>query len=370
MALRFERESSMRRSNVTRRRFLEGAAVLAGAAASGTLLGTADAEAAPLEVGAATPPAGFKPLSVPGKIVKVTKGNDFASLMQPNELWPKPEVARQMLERALTTFTGASSLPDALAKFIHKDDVVAVKVNGIAGQSGATMAVNFELILPVVEGLIAMGVPAEKITVYEQFGSYMLGTRIGRKGNKLPAGVKTGVHSNGNAAMKAIKVFENVKTKYVRFLTEATAVIDMTQIKDHSICGYTGCLKNMTHGSIINPQDHHAHNASPQIAVLYAHPILKSRVRLHIVDAFKIIYDKGPLDKDPKRRIPHGAVYVATDPVAMDTIGWQVVEHARKENGLKTLAEVKREPTYIAKAADLGLGVHDKNRIKLKEVSL
>jgi hypothetical protein len=54
----------------------------------------------------------------------------------------------------------------------------------------------------------------------------------------------------------------------------------------------------------------------------------------------------------------------------MDTIGWQVVEHARKENGLKTLAEVKREPTYIAKAADLGLGVHDKNRIKLKEVSL
>jgi uncharacterized protein (DUF362 family) len=357
------------RSNVTRRRFLEGAAVLAGAAASSTLLTAAEAEAAP-EAGAATPPAGFKPLSAPGKIVKVTKGNDFPSLMQQNQLWPKPEVARQMLEKALTSFTGASTLAASLARFIHKDDVVAIKVNGIAGQSGATMAVNFELILPVVEGLIEMGVPAEKITVYEQFGSYMAGTRIGKKGNVLPAGVKTGVHSNGDAPMKAITVFEKVKTKYVRFLTQATAVIDMTQIKDHSICGYTGCLKNMTHGSITNPQDHHAHHASPQIAVLYAHEILQSRVRLHITDGYKIIYDRGPLDKDPKRRIPHGAVYVATDPVAMDTIGWQVVEEARKQNGLKTLAQSKREPTYIARAADLGVGVHDINRIKLKEFAL
>jgi uncharacterized protein (DUF362 family) len=356
------------RHNLTRRRFLEGATLLAGAAASATLFTAREAAAG--DVGPATPPSGFKPLNAPGKIVKVTKGNDFGSLMQPNELWPKPEVARQMLEKALTSFTGAATLSAALAKFVHKDDIVAVKINGIAGQSGATMAVNFELIAPVVEGLVELGVPPQNITVYEQFGSYMAGTRVGKKGNTLPKGVKTGVHSNADATMKAISVFESVKTKYVRFLTEATAVIDMTQIKDHSICGYTGCLKNMTHGSIINPQDHHAHNASPQIAVLYAHEILRSRVRLHITDGYKIIYDRGPLDKDPKRRIPHGAVYVATDPVAMDTVGWRVVEEARKQNGLKTLAHAKREPTYIAKAAELGLGVHDLNRIKLNEIAI
>jgi uncharacterized protein (DUF362 family) len=349
-------------------------AVLAGAAAAAvsSLVPLARAEKVKTDEATsliAKPPSGFSPLSSPGKITKVTKPGDFAELMQKNQLWPKPEVAKAMLEKALTTFTGASDIPGALAKFIHKDDSVAIKVNGIAGQSGATMAVNFELILPVVEGLIAMGVPADKIVVYEQFGSYLRGTRVGAKGNKLPAGVKTSVHSNGDAKMKSIMVFEKVKTKYVRQLTEATAVIDMTQIKDHSICGFTGCLKNMTHGSIINPQDHHAHKASPQIAVLYAHPILKSRVRLHIVDAFKIIYEKGPLDKDPKRRIPHGAVYVATDAVAMDTMGWHVIEQARKDNGLKTLKAAGREPTYIEKAAELGLGVFDKNKIKMKEVS-
>jgi hypothetical protein len=55
--------------------------------------------------------------------------------------------------------------------------------------------------------------------------------------------------------------------------------------------------------------------------------------------------------------------------VAMDTIGWDVVEKARKENGLKSLTASRREPTYIAKAADLGLGVHDRNKIRMKEVT-
>src|SRR5262249_57684985 len=136
-------------------------------------------------------------------------------------------------------------------------------------------------------------------------------------------------------------------TKFVRPLTEATAVIDFALIKDHSICGYTGCLKNMTHGSTINPHDFHQHNASPQIAALYAQDVIKSRVRLHITDGFKLIYDGGPLDKNPDRRVPHESVYVTTDPVAMDIIGWGEVGKWRKEKGLPTLAGAKPEPTYI-----------------------
>ena len=61
-----------------------------------------------------------------------------------------------------------------------------------------------------------------------------------------------------------------VGTKFVKPFTEATAVINVGLIKDHSICGYTGCLKNMTHGSINVPHEHHAHHASPQIAKIYA----------------------------------------------------------------------------------------------------
>jgi len=348
---------------VSRRRLTQAA--LAATAASALLEGEASA-ASKVDKLTAKPPAGFDPLVAKGKIVKVSAKGDFASFMQPNQLWPQPEVAKRLLEKSMMEFTGASNLVESMKRFIHKDDIVAIKVNGIAGQTGYTMAVNFELILPVVEAVLGVGVPADKITVYEQFPNFLAGTRVNVRSWKLPAGVKTGTHNNQDHSMPEIKVFQSVPTKYCRIFTEATAVIDMTQIKDHSICGYTGTLKNITHGNINNPHKHHAGNANPQIAMLYNHPIVTSRVRLHITDAFKITYDKGPLDKDPKTRVPHGAVYIATDPVAMDTFGWKVIEDERKARGLKTLKEAGREPRYIRSAADLGLGVHDLSTIRMQ----
>ncbi len=104
--------------------------------------------------------------------------------------------------------------------------------------------------------------------------------------------------------------------------------------------------------------------------MLYNHPIVTSRVRLHITDAFKITYDRGPLDKDPSTRIPHGAVYVSTDPVAHDVVGWQVIEEERKKRHLKSLKESKREPRYIQTASELGLGVADPKQIRLKKFEI
>ena len=68
--------------------------------------------------------------------------------------------------------------------------------------------------------------------------------------------------------------------------------------------------------------------------------------------------------------MPHEAVYAATDPVAMDMIGWGVVEQLRKANGLPTLQDDRRLPSYLRSAADLGLGVGDKNLIRFTDVAL
>jgi uncharacterized protein (DUF362 family) len=348
---------------VSRRRFLGGAAAFAGVAAgAGELLASRSAEAAPASL-AASPPPGFMPMAAPGKIVKVSK----ADTLMPNGLFPKEEAARTMLERAMTEFTGETDVNKAFGRFVHKDDKVAIKLNGIAGQTGGTMATNKELVLPIVAAVIAAGVPASNIVVYEQYTSFFNGTRVSQK--NLPAGVAIAVHGNKDATMPEIKVL-GITTKFVRQLTEATAVINVSLIKDHSICGYTGCLKNMTHGSTINPHDFHQHNASPQIAALYAQDVVKSRVRLHITDGFKLIYDGGPLDKNPDRRVGHGAVYVSTDPVAMDTIGVVEVEKWRKDKGLPTLAKAGREPSYIRVAGELGLGVADLGQIRMREVTI
>ena len=350
----------------SRRGFLGG--LVAGAAGAALLGQRAAFAEAPLSL-AASPPPGFTPLSIPGKIVKVTKANS----MQPNGLWPDASAAKVMLERAMAELTGKADLGAAFARFVHKDDRVAIKTNGIAGQKGATMATNKELVVEIVRGVLAAGVPAENVEIFEQYPSFLAGTRCADRSAKpaaeFPAGIRAAVHENKDAVMQSISVC-GIPTKFVRPFTEATAVINVSLIKDHSICGYTGCLKNITHGATINPHSFHEHTASPQIAELYGQDVVKSRVRLHITDGFKLIYDQGPLDKNPKRRVFHESVYATTDPVAMDVIGWGVVETWRKENGLPTLKEASREPSYIRIAGELGLGIFDKNKIAMREVGL
>ncbi len=359
---------------LTRRRWIQGAAAAAGCVGLGGPR-MAAAEPPPLVAGVpaeliAQPPAGFAPLTLPGRVAKVTAKGDFASMMQANELWPRPEVARRLVERALMDLTGAPSLVGAMQRFVHRADVVAIKVNGIAGQKGQTMAVNYEVILPIVEACLAVGVPADKITVYEQTTEFLRGTRVNVKEWRLPEGVRTEAHGGLRVKMPRIRICSGIETAFVATFTDATAVIDLTLIKDHSICGYTGTMKNVTFGSVTNPHEHHGHQASPQIAMLYNHPIVTSRVRLHVTDAFKIIPDKGPLDRDPRLRLPHGAIYASTDPVAMDTIGWKVIDDERRTLGIKTLDEAGRTPRYVRTAADLGLGVHDLNRIRMTAVEI
>jgi uncharacterized protein (DUF362 family) len=352
--------------HLTRRGFLGTATA---AAASAATLGKASlAQAAKGEEReraslAASPPAGFSPFASPGRIVKVSKGES----LQSNKLWPKADVAKLALERAMTELTGEADLVKAVGRFIHKDDKVAIKVNGIAGQKGQTMATNKELILPMVQALLDLGLPAANVWVYEQYPTFLAGTRINDK--VLPGGVKSYTHNNGTTTMDEIRV-EGIGTRFTKYLTDATAVINFSTIKDHSICGYTGMLKNMTHGSITNPQDFHAHNASPQIAHLFAQDVIKSRMRLCVSDGFKIMYEGGPLDRRPDCRIPHDGVYVSSDPVALDAIGEMLVNQLRVEKKIKTLKDAKRDASYIRVAAQLGLGIADINAIRMREITL
>jgi len=353
------------RHPVRRRAFL-GAGL---ATATASMLGASNAVAGDRASLVAKPPAGFVPSSMPGRVVRVGKSNT----LQHNGLWPEQAAATQMLERVMAELTGKADLGRAFADFVHKDDRVAIKPNGIAGRRGATMASNFELVLAIVKGVVAAGVPAKNITIYEQYPKFMKGTRVVDAGGTIdpafPVGVKTAVHENKDATMDSIQV-AGKNTRYCTSFTDATAVIDVGLFKDHGICGYTGALKNVTHGTILNPHDFHEHNASPQIAKLYAQDIVKSRVRLHIADVFKVIYDEGPLDTNPNRRIPQEALYASTDPVALDVIGWALIEKLRRDNSLPTLKDAGREPSYIKVASELGLGVFDKNRITLREVTI
>ena len=311
---------------------------------------------------AARPPDGFVPYAAPGRVVRVKKRG---SLM-PNQLYPKADAAKQMLERALTELTGKSSLADAMKLIVHPRDKVCVKVNGLALRK---MATNKELVLPLLDAMIEAGVPPTSITVLEQFEIFLAGTRLSAA--NVPRGVNVATHENSDATMDFRPIpGTGQETKFARQVTEATALINVSLVKDHSIAGYTGALKNLTHGTTVNPNDFHDHHASPQIALLAAQDVLTSRMRLHVSDVFKVICHGGPLDTMPQYRMPYEAVMASTDPVALDVVGWEIVEQLRRKRRLPSLTAAGRRPVYLAAAETLGVGVADRAKIRLDDVVL
>ena len=152
-----------------RRAFLGTAA--AAAAASSLVAKPAFAGPAPKNL-AASPPAGFSPFSAPGKVVKVTKKD----CLQANQLYPKPDAAKEMLTRALTELTGKPDLVTAVQQFVHKDDIVVRE--GQRHRASRTWAPTRSSCSRSSRRLIAAGVPAGNITVLEQYGDFLAGTRI------------------------------------------------------------------------------------------------------------------------------------------------------------------------------------------------
>jgi uncharacterized protein (DUF362 family) len=269
----------------------------------------------------------------------------------------KAGVAGEMLDRAVKALTGEGSSADAWRKIVRPDDQVALKPNGLGGR---TMATHKELLDATIEALLGIGVPADHITIYEQYMGFL--RACGVRPNNVPEGVRQRVHENRDAPREWTSV-PSGRTKYVRPLLEATAVIAFPLVKDHSIAGITGCLKNMTHGSVVNPHEFHRHNASPQIAELYAHDAIRSRVRLHVLDATRILCNGGPRD-DPSFRRPSDELYVSTDPVALDTIAIGLVEADRRTRRLPSLTARGTPPAHVAAAEPLGLGTREARTIE------
>jgi uncharacterized protein (DUF362 family) len=345
-----------------RRTFLASTAMGAGTLA---VSGMADAQAhgdhdvAPPGTLAATTPAGFAPFTAPGLVVRVRK----AGSLRPGGLFPRPDAASAMVERAIRELTGQPDTTAAWRQFVHPSDRVGIKVNGIALRN---MASAKEVVLPILNGVMAAGVPANQIVIYEQWGGFLSSTRITQR--DVPAGVQLMVHNNREVG-PATRV-PSGRTWFANAMLACTAVINVPLIKDHSICGFTGAMKNMTHGSTKNPEAFHLHLASPQIAELYSHEAIRTRVRLNVMDGFKVMYDGGPLDRNPNARVPYEALLMSTDPVAMDRIGTEIVDEHRTRNHLQTLEHAGRPPRYIEHGQALGLGISDRARIDLRDVTM
>ena len=149
-----------------------------------------------------------------------------------------------------------------------------------------------------------------------------------------------------------------------------SVVINLPVLKDHGIAGVSIALKNLF-GAVHNPNKYHLTVCNPYVADVFMLPPIRTKVRLTICEAVVAQYEGGP-PYMPQWCWPMSSLILGGDPVALDSVGWQLIEEKRKEKGFKPLAAVGRNPAYIATAADKDhrLGTNDPARIEVVRVEV
>lgn len=261
----------------------------------------------------------------------------------------------------MMALTGAQSAAEAWRQLFSPRDVVALKVNALAGPDLST---HPELCHAVAAGLAAGGVPEDQVIVYDRFTEEL--AVLGLEPNRRGRGMRV-LGSDETGYDPEPTVVKAVGTCFSRILSElATAVINLPVLKDHDLAGLSGALKNH-YGSIHNPNKLHLDHCHPYIADLNCAEVIRAKQRLVICDALRVCYEGGPAF-NPEATVSQGTLLVTTDAVAADAVGLQMLEDLRVAHGLAPIMSQERAPRYIALAAEYGLGNAAMERIEKVQV--
>src|SRR5437762_3853743 len=312
------------------------------------------------------------------------------------------EVVREMMARGMRTLTGAATTADAWRRFFQPSDVVGIKVN-CGGYPHCISA--YEIVADVVRQLTGVGVPVTQIYVYERFQNQMDECNYAAH---LPQGVQIVAAERANrnvdnsgydpATYLEADLFgeEDTRSNIMRLVSRRlTKIINIPNMKDHGATGVTGCLKNIAYGSFSNVAPTHSRGKSPTYSVvgtLAAMEPLRSRTVLQIMDGLRGVWHGGPFARTTRYVFYPRQIMLGTDPVAIDRLLLDIIDNERRAHGAISIWDrsprslrmddtrardadpdvniIIREPGHVEYASTLGLGVYDRPRINLTELTV
>ncbi|MBS1876532.1 MAG: DUF362 domain-containing protein [Acidobacteria bacterium] len=327
-----------------------------------------------------------------GRVVEVTHPGSIASGAY------QPAAIEQMVERGMTTLTGAPSWQDAWRVFFEKGDVVGIKVSPVGGPK---LCSDPSVLRRIVAGLNAAGVPNRDIVVFSRYRKEIQDCSIDKW---LPEGARwtapawdyeniqlgmEGYDPDVFMEMAVVQPGQNPSDAHNRrsyvsqvVTRQINKFVNLPVLKHHQSAGVTIALKNMSHGMSNNVARSHT---SPTLNVCGAFipavvnlPVLRQKAVLHIVDAVKAQYHGGPGGR-PQFVWEHKTMYFGTDPVAVDKTGWKALDAQRVAVGMAKIADSKPDAVstflncqveHIEIAGALGLGEFDDKKIDVRKVAL
>jgi uncharacterized protein (DUF362 family) len=305
-------------------------------------------------------------------------------------------VVKRMLSAGMQSLTGCTRDVDCWKRFVSPGDIVGIKVNC----SGAPHIMSSpEIVAGIVENLIAIGVAPRQIWIYERFEGQLKSVGYDRY---VPGGVNVwaaekdfrgSIRGYDPKTYVEVDFFGEEDTR--SFMTRPVAdtftkIINVPKMKEHQAAGVTGCLKNMAYGHFSNVDRSHRFtktNTYSFIGTLASVEPIPTKVVLNIMDGLSGVWQAGPFSEYPQFRFYPKQIMFGTDPVAMDRILIDIIEEKRKAEGAPSIFDRSpahigpdnsnpnfnafiREPRHVEYASDLGLGVCERDRIKLKEIEL
>ena len=304
----------------------------------------------------------------------------------------------RMLDEGMKRLTDSSDAAEAWQQFFERGDVVGIKVSPVGGPLVMSCA---EVLQGIVAGLESAGVRRKDIVVYDRYRPQFLEMGFDKW---LPDGVRWSAASKVyDEVQQSIDGYDPehfmdmaltlpgqdlnhlpARRSYAAtFITkEVNKLINLPSLKDHQSAGVTLALKNLSHGLVNNVSRSHSSSTlnacGAFIPAVVSMPVIRDQTVLHILDGIKGLYHGGPFAR-PQFVWEHRTLYFATDPVAVDRIGWGEIDKKRLASGMKTVAEAKpdqfstflnRQPEHVEIAGALGLGVWDQRKIDLRKCEL
>jgi len=320
-----------------RREFLATGAATAAALAAGPLVGAA--------------PAGPKVVIVRDKSKQVVKGHVVNA-----------EIAKRLVDKAVTTLAGTDDVAKAWAKFVRPNEKVAIKFNGLFDRA----TTHPEVVNAVTDGLLKAGVKPGNIVVYDRDEKAFRTARIAinREDKTKPLAYPT----NKDYGPK-VKAGPH-DTQITNILDRADVLINLPMLKTHVLAGISGALKNHL-GTVPNAwvlhRDDRGGKSCLYVADLNALEPIKAKTRICICDALYGLYEGGPQYKGGRFRWDYYGVVASTDPVALDMVLSEIIKAKRTEKGLGPYCKPIR---HVLRAGELGLGETDLGKIDRQEIEI
>jgi len=308
------------------------------------------------------------------------------------------EPVRQMMRRGMTELTGASDVTAAWKQFVEPGDVVGIKVNPV----GAPHVISApEVLREIIAGLISAGLKPQDIVVYDRYRKQFLNAGFDKW---LPEKVRwthavedyeeiqLGIDGYDRDHYMEMSLTqpgqdptapEHRRSYASRFIAkDVNKLINLCVLKDHQSAGVTLALKNLSHGLVNNVARSHSsytlNACGAFIPAVVQMPVIRNKSILHIMDGIKGLYHGGPGAR-PQFVWEHKTMYFATDPVALDHVGWRVIDEKRVAAGKKKLVDdtpdqfsrfTHRQPEHVEIAGALGLGEWKWEKINRREIVL